>query len=104
MLGIVLPGSSIAGTDAGPIPAMKMVHAIKVVIVVDEDIVPTAPTAAPTPASTPHRAHEDADTEGNRHACSVVTGRRIVDGGIRVHGGTINDCRVVTRDVDHLGI
>jgi len=98
VLGPVLPV-----TVADPIPGVDVRVAVEVVVVVDGDVV-VSPTGVPPPATTPGRAHRNADPKRDRCAGGVVTRRRIVDGRIGIHGRPIHGHRVVRRHVHHLGV
>lgn len=115
MLRVMLPGVTAA---SNPISAVHLVSAarsdavaVEIVVVVDIDVVVSAPTgAAPrgvvAPATAPHRSHSYSDAERQGHAGGEIAGRRIRDWRIRVEGWRRSPhyYRVITRHVDYLRI
>jgi hypothetical protein len=76
---------------------------IEIIVVVDVDVT-IAPAATPAPAAGPKSPHHDANAKRNRYAGSIVSPRRIVDGGIRIEWGAPNHHGVVGWHIDYLGI
>ena len=109
MLRVVLPGIPAAIPAANvvmihAVAALNVGVSVEIIVVVDGDVVIATPPAAPSPPSGPHRAHRHADAERDGHARGVISRRRVVNGGIRVSRGSINDDRVVTRHINYVGL
>ena len=104
MLRVVLP--AVAPTlHVRSVAALDVRVAIKVVIVVDGDVViATVPPAVIAPTPGPHRPHRDSHAEGNGHSRSVISWRWIGYGWVGVHGGAIDHRGVIARYNNDLGI
>jgi len=106
MLRVVLPAVA-AIYAVAPIHAVAAVDvgiAIEIVIVVDRDVVITTPSAAPAPASAPGGPHRQSHAKGDRHACCVIAGRRVIDRRIRIDWGAVHHGWVVGGYVNNLWI
>jgi hypothetical protein len=105
MLGIVLPVVPAAVANiVGAIAAVHVRIAVKVVVVIDCDVVIASPVGVPTPTSTPSGSHGHSHSERKRHACGVISCRRVVNWRIGIDGRAINYCRVIARDVYDFGV
>ena len=107
MLRIVLPPSlaAISAAYIRAVSALDVRVAVKIVVVIDGDVVVTAvPPAAVPPPSPPHCTHSYPDAEGNRHSGRVVARRWIGNGRVGVGWRTIHHGRVIAGNVNDLGI
>src|SRR5215471_9439464 len=87
------------------------VAGIEIIVDVDVSCAPpaTAPAIAASATAAPHGAHRYADAEADgcgrdNGACRIDRGRRVHDGGIWVDRWWVNDGRIVTWNVNNLGI
>jgi hypothetical protein len=87
-----------------PVAAANIGVAVEIVVLIDVNIVVATPAAAPAPAATPHCAHHYADAKRDGEAGRIVSGRRIVDGGIGVDRRAIDHDGIIRGHVDDLGI
>jgi hypothetical protein len=86
-----------------PVAAANIGVAVEIIVLINVNIV-AAPTAAPTPASAPHCAHHYADAKRDGETGRIVSGRRIIDGGIGVDRRAIDHDGIIRGHVDDLGI
>src|SRR5215471_15690663 len=70
------------------------------VVIIYVDFVVASPTAVTAPAATPSSSHRHSNSEGNRHARGIVSGRRIRNRWVGIHRRTVNHSRLVAGDVD----
>ena len=112
MLGIVAPvGSTISTVDGVAVsainvcavPSINVGVPIKVVVVVDGDVVAT-PAAAVSPTTSPKRTHGYSNAERDGDPSGVVTGRRISYRRIWIRRRSIYDGRIVRGYVDDLWV
>jgi len=102
MLWIMLPRVTTGANVAIGYITVDIRVADEIVVVVDIDVIVTAaPTTVPAPASAPCGTHCDADSKRYRHAGGVIARRRVVDGGVRIDGRTINYRRIVCGHINH---
>src|ERR1700740_1901987 len=114
MLRIVLPVVAAAGRQgAGPVDIARVdVPSIDIRVVVVADIiivdvkvyVAVPPPAVVTPTATVVGTNGEPDPEGNRNACSVITGRRVINRRIGVDGRSVNDHRIIGRHINDLWV
>lgn len=94
----------IAAIDVCPIAAIDVGVPIEIVVIVDGDVVISAPAASPAPSAAEGRAHHHSHTKRNRHSCGVVSRWWIGYGWVGIDRRAIDDRRVVTRNVYYLGV
>jgi hypothetical protein len=95
---------AIAAADVVAVAAVNVRISVEVVVVVDIDVVVAAPSATPSPTAAPKRAHHDANTKGDCHACGVVSRWRIVDRRVRINGRAVHHDRIIRGHVHDLRI
>ena len=77
--------------------------AVEVIVVVDINVV-ASPSASTTPPTAPESTHHHPDPERNGKPGGVIPGRRVIDGGIRIHRRTVDDDGIISGDIDDLWI
>src|SRR5215472_13391941 len=106
MLRIVFPtaiSAPISTTNVGgAVASIDVCISIKIIIIVNRNVVISAPARTPTPAAAPRRSHRNSNPKGNGHPGCVIAGRGVSNGWIWIRGRPVNDCRVITRHVDDL--
>ena len=103
MLRVVLPSVIPASRTVQIVRILSVGVSYVVVVDINVDIV-VSPSGSIAPTSTPRCSHGDSNSKGNRHASRIVPGWWIRDWRIGIDWRSINNDRVVARDINDLWV